>query len=87
MTTSRCWPSLAPVDFGEHYKSEHRGGHSKEIFPQAEDEKAESSPFFVGEITYRGEFSREVMALLELGRLIHVGKMATFGNGMYEVKV
>jgi CRISPR/Cas system endoribonuclease Cas6 (RAMP superfamily) len=44
-------------------------------------------PFFVGEITYRGEFSREVMALLELGRLIHVGKMATFGNGMYEVKV
>lgn len=44
-------------------------------------------PFFVGEITYRGEFSPEVMALLELGRLIHVGKMATFGNGMYEVEV
>lgn len=44
-------------------------------------------PFFRGEITYTGEFSRDIMALLELGRLIHVGKMATFGNGMYEVVV
>jgi len=34
-------------------------------------------PFFVGEITYRGEFSREVMALLELGRLIHVETRAS----------
>lgn len=44
-------------------------------------------PFFTGAITYHGDFSREIMALLELGRLIHVGKMATFGNGMYEVEV
>lgn len=44
-------------------------------------------PFFAGEITYQGEFPREIMALLELGRLIHVGKMATFGNGMFEVEV
>ncbi|MDH7597838.1 MAG: CRISPR system precrRNA processing endoribonuclease RAMP protein Cas6 [Methanothrix sp.] len=44
-------------------------------------------PFFRGEITYKGEFSRDIMALLELGRLIHVGKMATFGNGLYEVVV
>lgn len=44
-------------------------------------------PFFKGEITYNGEFSREIMALLELGRLIHVGKMATFGNGLYEIEV
>ena len=44
-------------------------------------------PFFKGEITYHGEFSQEIMALLELGRLIHVGKMATFGNGMYEIEV
>ncbi|MCX8207945.1 MAG: CRISPR system precrRNA processing endoribonuclease RAMP protein Cas6 [Methanothrix sp.] len=44
-------------------------------------------PFFRGEITYTGEFSRDVMALLELGRIIHVGKMATFGNGLYEVVV
>ena len=49
--------------------------------------KLSHPPFFVGEITYRGEFSREVMALLELGRLIHVGKMATFGNGLYEIEV
>ena len=44
-------------------------------------------PFFKGEIRYHGDFSREVMALLGLGRLIHVGKMATFGNGLYEIEV
>jgi len=44
-------------------------------------------PFFRGEITYSGEFSQDIMALLELGRFIHVGKMATFGNGLYEVMV
>ena len=26
------------------------------------------------------------VVLLELGRLIHVGKMATFGNGLYEIE-
>ena len=45
------------------------------------------APFFVGELTYSGEFSREIMALLELGRHIHVGKMATFGNGAYEISM
>jgi hypothetical protein len=45
------------------------------------------APFFIGELTYSGEFSREIMALLELGRHIHVGKMATFGNGVYEIRV
>jgi len=49
--------------------------------------KQQLPPFFAGEITYQGEFPREIMALLELGRLIHVGKMATFGNGMYEIVV
>jgi Uncharacterized conserved protein (DUF2276). len=44
-------------------------------------------PFFTGEINYSGEFSEDVMALLELGQVIHVGKMATFGNGRYEVGV
>jgi hypothetical protein len=43
------------------------------------------APFFIGELTYSGEFSKEVMALLEMGRHIHVGKMATFGNGAYEI--
>jgi CRISPR/Cas system endoribonuclease Cas6 (RAMP superfamily) len=38
-------------------------------------------------MTYQGEFSREIKALLELGRLVHVGKRATFGNGMYEIEV
>jgi hypothetical protein len=38
-------------------------------------------------MTYQGEFSREIMALLEVRRLMHVGKMATFGNGMYEIEV
>ncbi|MCK9406454.1 MAG: CRISPR system precrRNA processing endoribonuclease RAMP protein Cas6 [Methanothrix sp.] len=68
------------------------GANTKEVrakryFHKQKMKKLSIPPFFVGEITYRGEFSREVMALLELGRLIHVGKMATFGNGMYEVKV
>lgn len=44
-------------------------------------------PFFTGDLIYEGEFSREVMALLRLGEAIHVGKMATFGNGRYEVGV
>ncbi|MFB3765335.1 MAG: CRISPR system precrRNA processing endoribonuclease RAMP protein Cas6 [Methanotrichaceae archaeon] len=50
-------------------------------------EKKLLAPFFKGEIAYFGEFSREIMALLELGKLIHIGKMATFGNGSYEISV
>ncbi|HON36519.1 MAG TPA: CRISPR system precrRNA processing endoribonuclease RAMP protein Cas6 [Methanothrix sp.] len=60
---------------------------TKRYFHKQKMKKQNLPPSFVGEITYRGEFPREVMALLELGRLIHVGKMATFGNGMYEVEV
>jgi len=60
---------------------------TKRYFHRQKIKKQNLPPFFVGEITYRGEFSREIMALLELGRFIHVGKMATFGNGMYEVEV
>jgi len=44
-------------------------------------------PFFKGEITYHGDFSADLMAILELGMLIHVGKMATFGNGLYEIEI
>jgi CRISPR/Cas system endoribonuclease Cas6 (RAMP superfamily) len=50
-------------------------------------EKRPLAPFFTGEITYSGELSQDIMALLELGRMIHVGKMATFGNGGYEIGV
>jgi len=60
---------------------------TRRYFHKQKMKKQNLPPFFVGEITYRGEFPREIMALLELGRLIHVGKMATFGNGMYEVEV
>jgi len=42
--------------------------------------------FFVGELVYHGAFSKEMMALLELGRFTHVGKLATFGCGKYEVE-
>ena len=59
----------------------HRYFHKQKI------KKQQLPPFFVGEIKYHGDFSRDVMALLELGRLIHVGKMATFGNGLYEIEV
>ncbi len=56
-------------------------------FHKQRQRKQNLPPFFRGEITYSGEFSRDIMALLELGRLIHVGKMATFGNGLYEIDV
>ena len=45
------------------------------------------APFFRGEISYSGDFSQDIMALLELGRLIHVGKMVTFGNGRYDLVI
>lgn len=60
---------------------------AQRYFHKQNIKKQQLPPFFKGEIKYHGEFSREIMALLELGRLIHVGKMTTFGNGLYEVEV
>jgi len=60
---------------------------TERYFHRQKNEIKPVAPFFIGKITYSGEFSKEVMALLEMGRHIHVGKMATFGNGAYEVKV
>lgn len=60
---------------------------AERYFHKQKIKRQQLPPFFRGEITYYGEFSREIMALLELGRLIHVGKMATFGNGLYEIEV
>ena len=60
--------------------------HQKRYF-RGQGRDARLPPFFTGEITYSGTFSDDVMALLELGQVIHVGKMATFGNGRYEVGV
>jgi hypothetical protein len=60
---------------------------AERYFRKQNYEKRPIAPFFVGELTYRGEFSRDIMALLELGRIAHVGKMATFGNGEYEIIV
>ncbi len=54
-------------------------------FHKQKQEKRPIAPFFIGKITYSGEFSHEMMALLELGSKIHVGKMVTFGNGIYEI--
>jgi hypothetical protein len=58
---------------------------AQRYFHKQNIKKQQLPPFFRGEIKYHGDFSRDVMALLELGRLIHVGKMATFGNGLYEI--
>jgi hypothetical protein len=60
---------------------------AERYFHKQRMKKQHLPPFFTGELTYHGDFSREIMALLELGRLIHVGKMATFGNGMFEIEV
>jgi hypothetical protein len=55
----------------------------KRYFHKQKQEKRPLAPFFTGKITYSGAFSQEMMALLELGSMIHVGKMVTFGNGIY----
>ncbi|NMB86022.1 MAG: hypothetical protein A4E44_00711 [Methanosaeta sp. PtaB.Bin018] len=59
----------------------------KRYFHKQKQERRPLAPFFTGKITYSGEFSQDMMALLELGSMIHVGKMVTFGNGIYEVEV
>jgi len=43
-------------------------------------------PYFLGEIVYRGSFSKDMMALLSLGQIIHVGRAATIGNGMFKME-
>lgn len=62
--------------------SKTRPVHQERYF-RDQGKKAKLPPFFVGEITYSGEFTEDVVALLRLGEVTHVGKMATFGNGRY----
>lgn len=42
--------------------------------------------FFRGKIWYEGEFSKDAMALLNAGSLLHVGKYAGFGCGEYLIE-
>lgn len=43
-------------------------------------------PHFLGEIVYRGSFSKDIMALLSLGQIVNVGKGASIGNGMFRME-
>ena len=43
-------------------------------------------PYFLGEIAYRGSFSKDIMAMLSLGQIINVGKGASIGNGMFRIE-
>ena len=43
-------------------------------------------PHFLGEIVYRGSFSKDIMALLSLGQIVNVGKGASIGNGMFRIE-
>jgi hypothetical protein len=43
-------------------------------------------PHFLGEIVYKGSFSKDIMALLSLGQIVHVGKAAAIGNGMFRIE-
>jgi hypothetical protein len=43
-------------------------------------------PYFLGEIIYRGSFSKEMMVLLSLGQIIHMGRGAAIGNGMFKME-
>ena len=53
---------------------------SRDEFP------CQEPPYFMGEIVYEGTFSKEIMALLTLGQIIHVGKGAEAGNGLFHVQ-
>jgi len=57
-----------------------------ERYSRVQGKKIKIPTFFVGELVYDGSFSRDLMALIELGRFTHVGKLATFGCGKYEVE-
>ena len=43
-------------------------------------------PHFLGEIVYRGSFSKDTMAMLSLGQIMNVGKGASIGNGMFQIE-
>jgi hypothetical protein len=64
----------------------------QEVFPRRQarasmQKEAEwQPPYFLGEIVYRGSFSRQIMALLSLGQIIHVGRAACAGNGLFRMK-
>ncbi len=57
-----------------------------ERYSREQNKKILIPTFFVGELTYSGDFSKEMIALLETGRFIHIGKLATFGCGKYEIQ-
>jgi len=72
-----------------------KSAHANEIYSRRQlnlwkDSKDEFScqepPYFMGEIIYEGTFSKDIMALLTLGQIIHVGKGAEAGNGLFHVK-
>jgi hypothetical protein len=50
-------------------------------------EKRPPAPFFTCKINLLGQALADVMALLELVRMIPVGMMAAFGNEGYEMEV
>lgn len=47
--------------------------------------KQELYNFFYGELQYQGDITPEMMQFLEAGKYVHVGNLATFGCGRYEV--
>jgi hypothetical protein len=61
-----------------------------EVYPHRQtdmhNESDRQPPYFLGKIVYRGSFSKDIMALLSLGQIIHVGKAATIGNGIFRME-
>lgn len=61
-------------------RQSNRLNDSRDEFP------CQEPPYFKGEIVYEGAFSKEIMALLTLGQIIHVGKRAEAGNGLFHLQ-
>lgn len=72
---NRLNPSKASMSLGD-------GSRDK----SSDESPWQQPPYFTGEIIYEGTFSKDMMALLTLGQIIHVGEGAGAGNGLFHVE-
>jgi len=79
----QLYPPKDLMDLGEESRDESRG-ESRDR--SGDDSPWQQPPYFTGEIIYDGTFSKDIMALLTLGQIIHVGEGAESGNGLFHVQ-
>ena len=84
---SRLNPSKASMDLGDASKDGSRDRLRDRLKDRLrEDSPWQQPPYFIGEIVYEGTFSKDMMALLTLGQIIHVGEGANAGNGQFHMQ-